>query len=129
MSLGNTASESRSPSVRHRPATSAVLPPPTGPPIPILSAPPGAALSGGWTWAPRGAALSRSSRRKEGRLRSVVKLGEHVGQRAAVDGQQVGVVGAEGGHRGADGPVGHRLARPPAPPPPRGGRPRGGAQA
>src|SRR3954470_20454410 len=92
MSLVTTASESSPLSARHSAATSAVLPPPTGPPMPILSGPPGPAGSGAWVWA-----VIRSSRCKEGRLRSVVQFGQDVGKGVAVGGQQCGVIGRGGG--------------------------------
>src|SRR3954469_20048476 len=95
MSLVTTASESWPLSARHSAATSAVLPPPTGPPMPILSGPPGPAGSGAWV-----CALIRSSRCKEGRLRSVGQFGQDVGQGVAVGGQPVGVAGPGGGAAG-----------------------------
>src|SRR5689334_14990430 len=96
MSLVTTASDMRSRRVRQSAATRAVLPPPTGPPIPMRTARPGAAGKGAWTWA-----VSRSSRCKEGRLRCVVELGQDVGQRAALGREQPGFAG--GGGREAPG--------------------------
>src|SRR4051794_3478456 len=94
MSFVTTASDSSPLSAWHSAATSAVLPPPTGPPMPILSGPLGPAGSGAWVWA-----VIRSSRCKEGRLRSVVQFGQDVSQGVAVGGQPGGLV------RGGRGPA------------------------
>src|SRR3954447_12704537 len=96
MSLVTTASDIVSRRVRQSAATSAVLPPPTGPPMPMRTARPGAAGSGAWT-----CAVSRSSRCKEGGLRCAVELGQDVGQGAALGRQRGRVVGGDG----ARGPV------------------------
>src|SRR5215210_3354311 len=104
MSLVTTASDIVSRRVRQSAATSAVLPPPTGPPMPMRTARPGAAGSGAWT-----CAVSRSSRCKEGRLRYAVELGQDVGQGAALGRQQRRVVGGDGDRGQVRGGRGDRV--------------------
>src|SRR4051794_31559289 len=107
MSLVTTASDISPRSVRHSAATRAVLPPPTGPPMPIRTARPGAAGSGVWAWA-----VMRSSRCKEGRLRCAVQFGQDVGQRAALGREQRRVARGDGRRRERGGVGGHGVGRP-----------------
>src|SRR2546421_12302301 len=99
MSLVTTARRSSAPSARHSAATSAVLPDPTGPPIPMRRArvpesSAGCGSTSGCGW------VCVLSGRKETHLPGGVDLGGDVGQRCAVRGQ-VGR-GPVGGARGRD---------------------------
>src|SRR3954451_23019829 len=105
MSLVTTPRDSRSPSARHSAATSAVLPEPTGPPMPTRSGPASRVrcACGSWLWSPLiNSPPGQGSRREQGHLAAALPLGEQIEERIAVVRQlrpgTGGRAGRGGGH-------------------------------